>query len=223
MFKSDFNKIDIHVHTSYTYGSSLSLKIISKFLQKNPDFGLAITDINCIDGALILKEKYPSRIIVGSQIITKQGAITGLFLKEHIPSDRDLSWTIDAILVQNGLVCLPHPLDRNRPTRLSAANLSLALKRCDLIEIFNSRTINSDDNKAAVRLISSNVLPVCGSDSYTRQELGRTYIKISEKVNLTANDFYDALINAELVCRKASSIAMMQSKLYTNYKRITDK
>ena len=112
LYEGNFNKIDMHVHTAYSYGSTLSLKDIEKFLKINPDFGLAVTDVNSIKGALILNEKYPDRIIVGSQIITKQGAITGLFLKEPIPGGESLSWTIDAILVQAGLVMIPHPFDR---------------------------------------------------------------------------------------------------------------
>lgn len=220
IYRSDFSKIDLHVHTEYTYASSISLKSIESFLKKNLDFGLAITDTNTISGAMMLKEKYPSRIIVGNQIVTKQGAVTGLFLKENIPSGKDINWTIDAILVQDGLVYIPHPLDRMRKTKLSPESLSIALKRCDMLEIFNSRTIHEEDDKAAINLLSPHILPVCGSDAHTPQELGRTYIKLPRGVQLNPAGFYDALMESELVCRKASASALMKTKLYANFKKI---
>lgn len=223
IYTGDFTKIDMHVHTQYTYGSLISLKSIESFLKKHIDFGLAITDVNTIDGAIMLNEKYPNRIIVGSQIMTKQGAVTGLFLKENIPPGRDISWTIDAILVQDGLVYIPHPLDRMRKTRLSPETLSFALKRCDILEIFNSRTIHEEDDKAAIDLLAPHILPSCGSDAHTPQELGRTYMQIPLGAKLNSAGFYDALMQAELVCRKASTSAMMKTKLYTSYKKITNK
>ena len=219
----DFTKIDMHVHTQYTYGSSISLRAVDKFLRKNIDFGLAITDINCIDGALILKEKYPKRIIVGSQIISKQGAITGLFLREKIPAGRDINWTIDAILVQDGLVYIPHPLDRTRKTRLSPESLALALKRCDIVEIFNSRTIYTEDNKKSINLLSPNILPACGSDAHTVHELGNSYMSMPSGAKLNSAGFYDALSKAELICKKAGSFSMMQTKIYTSYKKLMKK
>lgn len=223
IFTGDFTKIDLHVHTQYSYGSSISLKDIETFLDKNPDFGLAITDINTIDGAMMLNRKYPNRIIVGSQIITKQGAIIGLFLKENIPGNKDLSWTMDAILVQDGLIYIPHPLDKNRKTTLSDDHLKLALKRCDILEIFNGRTIRLEDDKASVSLLNSNIIPACGSDAHTKQELGQTYMSIESGAKLNAAGFYDALNGAELICKKADASALMKTKLYTTYKKLMGK
>ena len=223
IYTGDFTKIDMHVHTQYTYGCLISLKSIENFLKKNKDFGLAITDVNTIEGALMLREKYPNRIIVGSQIMTAQGAVSGLFIKESIPSGKDINWTIDAILVQDGLVYIPHPVDRMRKVRLSPENLSLALRRCDILEIFNSRTIHDEDNKAAIDLLAPHILPACGSDAHTVQELGGTYMQIPLGAKLNSAGFYDALKEAELICTKVSASALLQTKLYTNYKKISKK
>ncbi|MBN2879365.1 MAG: hypothetical protein JXN65_07010 [Clostridia bacterium] len=220
---ADFTKIDLHVHTRATFGSSISLKNIEDFLKKNPDFGLAITDVNSIENAALLKAKYPEKIIVGSQIITRQGAVTGLFLKEPVPSGRDINWTIDAIIVQDGLVYIPHPLDGARKNVLDAASLNLALKRCDIIEIFNSRTIYSDDNKKAINLLSSDIIPACGSDAHTIGELGQTYMEISRGTGLNSSDFLAALKYAELICKKASTASLLRTKLYIKYNKIFKK
>lgn len=223
IYTSDFTKIDMHVHTKYTHASSISLKSIENFLNKHKDFGLAITDINTIDGAMMLNEKYPSRIIVGSQIMTKQGAVTGLFLKENIPPGQDINRTIDAILVQDGLIYVPHPLDRLRKTKLSSESLSSVLKRCDILEIFNSRTIHEEDDKSAIDLLEPHILPACGSDAHTMQEMGRTYMLLPSGIKLNSTGFYTALMDAELICRKTSVSALMQTKLYSKYKKITTK
>jgi len=222
-FTADFTKVDLHVHTAGTFGSSISLRNIEDFLKRNPDFGLAITDVNSIENAALLKTKYPERIIVGSQIITRQGSITGLFLKEPVPSGRDINWTIDAILVQDGLVYVPHPLDRTRKNRLDAASLNLALKRCDIIEIFNSRTIYSDDNKKAIDLLVPDIIPACGSDAHTINELGQTYMKIERGTGMNSSDFFAALKYAELICKKASTASLLKTKLYIKYKKIFKK
>lgn len=223
IYTGDFTKIDMHVHTRYTYGSNISLKSIDNFLKKHKDFGLAITDINTIDSAMLLNEKYPSRIVVGSQIMTKQGAVIGLFLKENIPAGMDINQTIDAILVQDGLVYIPHPLDRLRKTKLSSDSLAFAIKRCDILEIFNSRTIHEEDDKAAIDLLQPHMLAACGSDAHTANEMGRTYMQIPLGAKLTSTGFYDSLMDAELICRKASTSALIQTKLYTQYKKITRK
>lgn len=221
VYKSNFTKIDMHVHTCYTYASSISLKNIEDFIKLNPDFGLAITDINTVEGAKILNEKYPDKIIIGSQIITKEGAITGLFLKESIPGGKSLNWTIDAILVQDGLVCVPHPLDTNRNTTLTPEGLEAALKRADLIEVFNSRTIIDADNREAVSLISDNSLPVCGSDAHTKGEIGNSYMTIPNHIKLNSSVFFDSLYKSELLCRKVSASALLTSKIYLHYKKVT--
>lgn len=219
IYTADFIKIDMHVHTHYSYSSTITLGYIEKFLCKNVDFGLAITDNNCIDGALALQKKYPNRIIVGSQIQTRQGNITGLFLRENIPSGRDISWTMDAILVQNGLIYLPHPCDRSRTPRLSPESLSLALKRCDILEIYNSRTIYIEDDIKARNLLNTGMVPACGSDAHTKQEVGLSYIRSPLGMKLSPAGLLDGLSQGELVCKKASTFVHMFTKIYRTYKR----
>lgn len=218
---ANFNKIDMHVHTEYSLDSTNSLKNIDIFLKKNMNFGLAITDHNQIEGALIMKDRYPDRIIIGEEIRTQQGEITGLFLKENIKSGKDINWTIDAILVQGGLVYIPHPCCRLRSSKLSVEALNYALKRCDIVEVFNSRNVFKEDDDLAKELVSSNIVPACGSDAHTRFEVGQSYVEIPMGTRLTPSGFLEGLSNGKLVGQRSSVLVHVYTKLYKNYIKYT--
>lgn len=57
------------------------------------------------------------RVIIGEEISSRDGEISGLVLTRAIP--RDLSaGTIAPIREQHGVVVVPHPFSRSRPHRL---------------------------------------------------------------------------------------------------------
>jgi predicted metal-dependent phosphoesterase TrpH len=201
---SSFTKLDMHVHSEYSKDSELKLLTISKFLEKNKDYGIVLSDHNEIDGALELAKSYPDRVIVGEEIRTNEGEVTGLFLKEKIPAYQKIDWTLDAILSQGGLIYIPHPNDRLRTSRLTEQGLNKAIAKADIIEVFNSRNVFSSDDRKAFELAKENeIILGCGSDAHTRWELGNSYMLFNESFELTPMSFLDALENAKQICRRS--------------------
>lgn len=72
---------------------------------------VAITDHDCIDGALEAAALAPSRceVVVGEEVTTRDGHVLGLFLKEVVRPSMSVAATVDAIHAQGGLAIPAHP------------------------------------------------------------------------------------------------------------------
>jgi hypothetical protein len=197
-------KLDLHVHTRYSWDSYTTLEEIVTGLQVKGIDGLAVTDHNTIVGALKLKEIAPSppAIIVGEEIKTREGEIIGLFLTEEIPPDLTPEETVFRIKSQGGLVCIPHPFDRLRKLRLKTKALYRIIDQVDIIEAFNSRNLFNRDNGKAKKLAVLKGIPVCaGSDAHSLYELGRSYVEVENF--RSPKEFLENLSSAKLVMKKS--------------------
>ncbi|GAB6056034.1 PHP domain-containing protein [Methanobacterium movens] len=170
-------KYDFHIHSKYSNDGWMDIDKIIKSSHRKGLGGIAITDHNTIKGGLKAK-KYESddfKIIVGSEIMTKYGEITGLFLTEEIKSQSPYE-VIDEIKSQDGLVIIPHPCDAMRKSTLKHENEFL--KRIDHVEIYNSRCIYSKYNKNAEKLSKKyNLKKIAGSDAHFINEIGNAGIE----------------------------------------------
>jgi len=173
-------KYDLHIHSKYSYDGILEPKDIVKIAIKRGLDGIAITDHNTIKGALEAK-KYETddfKVIVGSEIKTERGEITGLFLEEEINS-RDLYEVIEKIKEQNGIVVIPHPFDRLKKSAFIPTEKDV--KFIDCIEGFNSRCVFQRYNKEAINFAVKHGLKiVAGSDAHFRNEIGNAGIETNE-------------------------------------------
>ncbi len=210
----------MHVHTAFSRDSDMKLSTIAGYLGKHPELAFAILDHNEIDGALDLKAMLPDQIIVGEEIRTTEGEVAGLFLKEKIPHGKSVDWTMDAILVQGGLIYVPHPLDRMRTSKLTLEGLQTVIKRADILEIFNARNIFKVDNEKAKMLASDRgLLKGCGSDAHTRIELAQAYMQFHEPIALEQEALLEGLETAMPVTRRS----FIGVHFITKYKKITTK
>lgn len=108
------SKADLHMHTTFSDGQAKVEDVINYVVNKTDLRIIAITDHNCITGALIAQDivkekKLPIEIIVGEEVSTRSGHVIGLFLKKEIPANLSVRETIKRIKKQNGLVIIPHP------------------------------------------------------------------------------------------------------------------
>lgn len=196
-------KVELHVHTEYSYDSNSKLRdIIAKCKNENIDV-LGVTDHNEIKGALILANIAPFKVVVGEEILTKDGEIIGLFLKKYIKPGMSITATINNIKKQGGIVYLPHPYDRTtRKTATSEKVIEEVISQVDIIETFNGRTIlNSDNIKAEALANKSGIQQSVGSDAHTVQELGRNYMNLENFEG--AKEFLSSMKQAE---RKTSKL-----------------
>jgi hypothetical protein len=172
-------KADLHIHTCYSFDSSMSLeRVIERCVEVGIDC-LAITDHNTIAGALKMREIAPFTVIVGEEILTAEGEIIGLFLTEEIPSGLPPQEVVTRIKAQGGLVCIPHPFDPLRPSAMRDHAVEALLTQIDIIEVFNSRTALSASSKKAHRFAQTHGLPAsAGSDAHTLGEIGDAYVEM---------------------------------------------
>lgn len=134
--------------------------------------GIAITDHNTIRGGQEAKryETKDFEVIVGAEIMTEKGEITGLFLCREVKSRRFQDVIIE-IKDQGGIVIVPHPFDglRRSAFRITAEYASIV----DAIEGFNSRCIFQRYNTKALEFAVQHNLPVVGgSDAHYPSEIG---------------------------------------------------
>jgi predicted metal-dependent phosphoesterase TrpH len=174
-------KADLHVHTCFSPDSLTSIDRLLDTCVKKGMGCIAVTDHNEIKGALLLQEKAPFKVIVSEEIRTDQGEIIGYFLTRRIRPGLSLTRTISEIKDQGGLVCIPHPFDRFRTSRLQFKALKEIENEIDIIEVFNSRNVNSEDNKKAKEFaLAKGTMVSVGSDAHWPWEIGRTYMNIPD-------------------------------------------
>lgn len=197
---SNFN-FQFHVHTLFSSDSKLSCRKLYDALKKNNISGLAITDHNTINGALEFKEKYEDKlfIVVGEEIMSNRGEIIGLFLKQEIMPGLSPEETIEKIKIQNGLVCIPHPLDEKRSrTCLPPEDIYNNESDIDLIEVYNGRCIEADYNdKARDLCIVLKKTAIWGSDAHTAFEIQNNIISFNMPIN--RDNFLIELKKAKLI------------------------
>jgi len=110
-------KIDLHVHSKYSFDSRLEPKTIIEIAKKRNLDGIAITDHDSLKGSIEAKEIAKDLLIIeGSEINTISGEILAYGIQEEIKPKLPIEETIDQIHEQGGIAVTPHPYDlfRNR-------------------------------------------------------------------------------------------------------------
>ena len=205
-------RIDLHVHTRHSHDSAAP---VASVLQRCQDSGLglvAITDHDNIRGGLEARERaagFP--VIVGEEIKTARGDIIGLFLEEPVPPRLSPTETVKRVKEQGGLVGIPHPFDRVRPTAMGLAAMREILPWVDFLEGYNAHTLLSRDNRRGIEFAEAHSLPwVACSDSHSALELGRTYTKVpASELDGTAEGLMRAIRSGASVGRRPNPLLMM--------------
>ena len=172
-------RIDLHVHTRHSHDSAAP---VASVLRRCRDAGLglvAVTDHDSIRGGLEARERGGLPVIVGAEIKSAQGDIIGLFLEQPVPPRRPALETAQRVKAQGGLVGIPHPFDRVRPTAMGRRALLEILPCVDFLEGYNAHTLLPADNRRGVQFAAEHSLPtVSCSDAHSALELGRTYTEV---------------------------------------------
>lgn len=168
-------KLDLHTHSIASPDGSLSLADYQRMLERRGLDYVAVTDHNSIDFALELKHQLSDRIIIGEEIMTRDGEIVGLYLQEAIPAGLGAAEAIRRIHAQGGLVYAPHPFATN-PKGLSVTVLDALADQIDVIETHNGRAIFQDKNAKVRAWAEAHHKPMAASsDAHGRGGWGRAY------------------------------------------------
>lgn len=168
-------KIDLHVHTCYSYDAITTLKEVVTYSKKQGLDGVAITDHNTLDGALKLTRKNELIVVPGIEIETLQGHVLALNITTLIPPRLSPSETIQRIHEAGGIVVAPHL------TAIGKAGLGLRpmsqASNFDAIEVINSSAFPFFlSTYISQKLAAQLDLPkTAGSDAHIPQTIGRAY------------------------------------------------
>ena len=185
-------KLDLHIHSKYSFDSLLEPKRIVKIALSKGINAIAVTDHNTIKGALKTRF-YQNKcliVIMGSEIKTNIGDIIGLFLTEEIIS-RDFFDVVDEIKDQDGIVVLPHPYRKREAISREISN------NVELIEILNARSSKKQNTEAKELAKRSGKIGIAGSDAHLSFEIGRVQTIASESIE-NEEDLRKALLHSEL-------------------------
>ncbi|MEO8664944.1 MAG: PHP domain-containing protein [Ignavibacteria bacterium] len=158
--------IDFHTHTYNSYDSMMKPEKIIAIARARGLTGIVINDHGTIKGGLECESANKDKnfkIIVGAEIATDVGDITGIFLKEEIRS-RKFSEVIEEIKRQGGYTIINHPYVKHKLDEINFDGI-------DMVEGFNSR-VDWEKNILAIELaIKYNKPVIAGSDAHLYSEI----------------------------------------------------
>jgi len=165
-------KIDLHVHTVYSYDSLITLKDLFFYAKKRGLDGVAITDHDRIDGAIKIAKETDFLIVPGIEISSLNGHIIGLNVDELVPPKLSVDETLDRIHEAGGMAIACHPI-----TFFKESLKGHISSRFDAIEVINSSAFPFDysvrrSEEIALRL---GISRVAGSDAHYGPEVGYAY------------------------------------------------
>lgn len=203
-------RADFHIHTEYSLDCDTSLnKIIERCLEVGINC-IAIADHGTAEGGLRMQEIAPFPVIVAEEILTPDGEIMGMFLKETIPSGLSLAQTIERIHAQDALVCAPHPFDTFARSGLGGELLEEIADEIDIIEVFNARSPFSQPSTKALNFaLKHDIATSAGSDAHTLGEIGNAFIEMPEFSD--KNDFLQALVKGKINGHKTNPLVHFAS------------
>jgi predicted metal-dependent phosphoesterase TrpH len=210
-------KIDLHTHSSASLDGALLARHYRDALQQGVLNYIAITDHNSISFAKKLHQEIGDQIIIGEEIMTKQGEIIGLYLDEVIPANLQIEEAVRAIHGQGGLVYIPHPFETVRKG-VSPSVLDTIADDVDIIEVHNGRAIlQKKSNVARAWSARHNVPSASSSDAHGLLGWGKTFSLIVDKP--TVKTLPSLLRDAN---HMTSSVGML-GVLYPKFNRLRKK
>lgn len=170
-------KIDLHVHTCYSYDATSSLREVIVCAKKSGLDGIAITDHDTLKGAkraLKLARRMEFKVIPGIEVTTLQGHVLGLNITTSIPQDLSLVEAVEKIHEAEGIAIAAHPIvfikSHIKQRIASAANF-------DGVEVINSSAFPFFLSTLLSRALAERLdLPqTAGSDAHHASEIGTAY------------------------------------------------
>ena len=169
-------RIDLHLHSSASFDCRVAPQAVARRCRQVGLSPVFLTDHDGIGGAQALIEA-DEPTVAGQEILTTEGELIGLFLKEAVPKRLSPEETVAAIRGQGGLVYLEHPYDIGRRNMKEEAIERIA-SQIDIVEVVNGRSRPEINRKAEELRATLGVAGGAGSDAHTLDEIGRVYVEM---------------------------------------------
>jgi predicted metal-dependent phosphoesterase TrpH len=173
-------KVEFHCHSIYSPDSLTRLEKLLQACRRKGIDRVVVTDHNTTAGALIARELDPQRVIVGEEIMTREGELLAAFVQEEIPKGLSALEAIQALRAQGAFISVSHPFDLTRSGHWELPDLERIAALVDAIEIFNARCISAAFNNQAAKFARRYGLSgTAGSDAHGTVELGRAVVLLA--------------------------------------------
>lgn len=187
----------IHLHTDYSYDSDITLDALARFVAAEGIGCVAVTDHDCIEGAMRFRQLTDAKVIIGEEVSTRDGHLIGLFLEEHVRAGMSAQDTALAIREQGGLVLLPHPFIRAIGCGLGSVSWKIA-HLVDAVEVNNGQNLLRTPDRRAERFADRlGLIKYVGADSHMTMSIAPCYQEMGDFT--TPQAFLSALASANLV------------------------
>lgn len=190
-------RVDLHIHTNASFDCLTDpVRLVEHALSVGLD-RIGVTDHNEMYNALMLKERYPDRIVVGEEVKTAEGVdVIGYLIEHQIPKGTPARETCERIRAQGGVVYVPHPFASGKGG--GGRILEEIHDLVDAVEAFNARIHTQSLNEQAAEWAEQRGLPTgAGSDAHTLAEVGRGYVEMPPFDDTRAS-FVEALRRARV-------------------------
>jgi len=102
-------KVDLHVHTVYSSDSLITLEQLVFWAKRRGLSAVAVTDHNCVEGALKMAKEKNFLVIPGTEVTSRDGHIVALNVREVIQRDLSADETVARIHAAGGIAVACHP------------------------------------------------------------------------------------------------------------------
>ncbi|HEX6560318.1 MAG TPA: PHP domain-containing protein [Longimicrobiales bacterium] len=209
----------MHLHTRASFDCLNDPRALLDAARSRGIDVVCITDHNEIANALLMKARFPDRVIAGEEVKTAEGVdIIGLFIRELIPGRTPARRTCELIRAQGGLVYMPHPYAPGKGG--DGRILEEVADLVHIVEGFNGRLHHPALNERAVAWARAHSLPIgAGSDAHTLAEVGRAFVELPDFED-TPESFRRAIESATIHGRASSRLVHAASTYAKLHKRI---
>ncbi|NWF86846.1 CehA/McbA family metallohydrolase [Candidatus Bathyarchaeota archaeon] len=199
-------KIDLHVHTYYSYDSLISSEELVFYARKRGLDGVAITDHDKVDGVSKIAKETDFFILPGIEVSTLNGHVIGLNVQEQIPQKLSVGETLDRIHEAGGIAVACHP------TAFLKQSIGKNLNsKFDAVEVINASAFPFQHYVRKSKQIASDlgIAGVAGSDAHYGPEIGCAYTLIDAE--LEAENIVKAISNG--LCQPFGKAIPLKTRL----------
>ena len=185
-------KADLHVHTTYSSDSVITLKDLVFYAKKRGLNAVAVTDHNRVDGALKIAKETDFLVIPGTEVSSLHGHIIGLNIQEPIPRDLSADETVDRIHKAGGIAIACHPF-----VLFKGSIGKHVTAKFDAVEAINASAFPfKSSTRKANELAERLKLPkTAGTDAHYGPVIGRAYTIIEAEP--TVESIVNAIANGQ--------------------------
>ncbi|MGC8940281.1 MAG: CehA/McbA family metallohydrolase [Candidatus Bathyarchaeia archaeon] len=168
-------KIDLHVHTQYSYDALITPEELVCYAKKRGLSGVAITDHDTTEGTTKIIGEEGFLIIPGIEVSSMDGHVVGLNVNDKIPRGLSVEETVDRIHEAGGVAVACHPIALFKGSLGRHVNAKF-----DAVEVINSSAFPFRYAVKRSMEIASNlrIAQVAGSDAHYAPEIGYAYTVI---------------------------------------------